>query len=368
MDDETIILGFTGDLCAATTKTLNKTQTTEITNTFKKLNNSVNFTVTNFESTICPNNKATKKIISLKSQCEFIKESGFNLFCLANNHILDEGEKGLEETKNWLQQAGLFTVGAGKNISEAKRPYIININKKRIAFINATDATHYQAKKNLPGVSPLKKKHIINSVKEIRAIVDLVVVILHSDLEFSKSPSPWRVRLSRKLIDAGSDIVIHHHPHVLQGIESYKGGVIAYSLGNFLFPVFGNPYMKEREGNTDRSIYLKIHVNFSTKKSISYELLPIIIDKNNIPKIANKLEEREIFLDIKIRSNMLNNHRLLRSVYFKKCKENFNKLIVGSYYEFKKNGLIKSFNYIKIHLKTDMHRRWIFGFFTMGNF
>ena len=122
----------------------------------------------------------------------------------------------------------------------------------RIAVINVTDASHYAARRNKPGLFALSRRRLKRTLRSVRRSVDLTIVCIHSDLEFTNYPAPWKVALSRWLVRRGADLVIHHHPHTLQGIEEFRGALIAYSLGNLVFPIHGGEYMDGRARACER--------------------------------------------------------------------------------------------------------------------
>ena len=178
---------------------------------------------------------------------------------LANNHILDCGPRGLEATREALESAGIEHFGAGPDLATAGAVRIRNVHGQRIAYLGACDLSRYFAGRRRAGVVPMRRRLLLAAVSEARTQSDLVVVHLHGDLEFTPHPSPSRQRLARALVDAGADLVIQHHPHVIQGVETYHHGLIAYSLGNFLFKVHGNRYQERYPGTRTGLI---IHVDW----------------------------------------------------------------------------------------------------------
>jgi hypothetical protein len=160
-------------------------------------------------------------------------DAGFTALTLANNHIFNCGVSGLSETIQGLERAGLYHAGAGMSLAEALRPAFIPVKGKTVALIAFCYAS--PAGKQTPGVAPLKPKMMRQALAHARNNSDVVIAAVHDGLEYSDVP-PSKVRAGfRFLADNGADIVIGHHPHVLQGIE-WRGNVpIAYSLGDLLF-------------------------------------------------------------------------------------------------------------------------------------
>jgi poly-gamma-glutamate synthesis protein (capsule biosynthesis protein) len=174
--------------------------------------------------------------------------------------------------------------------------------------------------------------------------------------------------MSRKLAKAGADIVIHHHPHTLQGIEIYEGTLIAYSLGNFIFPVHSTEYMKDREGNADESVILQADIDFKpgNRKSINYQLIPTIIDEDNVTKFADGDRKDNIIKKMTDYSIALNNRSYLRQKYFSSCFSQAKKFFKLAYYTLSDKGVLSTYRYIRLHISTKMHRNWMRGVLTFG--
>ena len=167
------------------------------------------------------------------------QEMGIDAVTLANNHALDFGQEALLDSVAVLDGAGILHTGAGANLTEARKPVETVIDGQRIAVIGATRVipeSSWAAGKNHPGM--LSSYDATELLKEIRAQKDegkLVIVYVHWGIERDENPLEYQRTLGQQYIDAGADLVIGSHPHVLQGIEYYKGKPIVYSLGNFVF-------------------------------------------------------------------------------------------------------------------------------------
>jgi len=179
---------------------------------------------------------------------EGLSFAGFNLFSLANNHILDYYEEGLFDTMSVLDKFGIAYSGAGKNIEEALKPAIIEKRGVKTGLLSYTDMSEvvykgnpplmFIAGKDKPGVAkrPINFDDSIKSdIESLRDNVDILIVSLHWGVEDSFEVLPRQRDYAHQLIDAGVDVVLGHHPHQFQGIEVYKGKPIFYSLGNFIF-------------------------------------------------------------------------------------------------------------------------------------
>jgi hypothetical protein len=175
---------------------------------------------------------------------ESIKYAGFNMANLANNHMMDFYEKGLEDTMALLDEAGIVYSGAGMNLEEARKPALIEVKGLKVAMLGYTDMAElvfagdpyfeFAAKENKPGVVPRKMEYILEDVGKIRDSVDLVIVSLHWGVEETFIVTDEMVEFAHTLIDNGVDIILGHHPHQFQGMEIYNGKPIIYSMGNFI--------------------------------------------------------------------------------------------------------------------------------------
>jgi poly-gamma-glutamate synthesis protein (capsule biosynthesis protein) len=163
--------------------------------------------------------------------------AGFDVLSLANNHIWDWGRDALEDTILLLRQSGIASVGAGLNVQDANEPVILVANDLRIGYLAYTNLypASLRAGEAYVGVSRFAPVYIGEQIRKTDAESDIVVVSLHWGEEYAPHPEAWQRELAYNLVDAGADLIIGHHPHVVQDTEWYNGAFIAYSLGNFVF-------------------------------------------------------------------------------------------------------------------------------------
>ena len=182
-----------------------------------------------------PDKKFTFRVPS--SAAADIRQAGFDLMTLANNHIGDYGEQGVLDTLETLKKAGLGISGAGETLEEARTPYIGEIDGIQLAFLSYSNTfpKSFYAKKNKPGTAPGYFDYVASDIRKARKSYDHVIVSFHWGGERMNEPKDYQMELGRLAINNGADVVFGHHPHVLQGVELYKGGVIYYSLGNYAF-------------------------------------------------------------------------------------------------------------------------------------
>ena len=167
------------------------------------------------------------------SRLRELVNAGFSAVTVANNHVLDCGPLGLSETLQGIKDVGLYHAGAGMNLTEALKPAFIPVRRVTVglvAFCYGPPAGH-----SSPGVAPCDPALMREALKNARATADVVIAVLHDGLEYSDVPPVETRSRFRFLAENGADIVIGHHPHVLQGLEWHGSTPIAYSLGDFLF-------------------------------------------------------------------------------------------------------------------------------------
>ncbi|WP_143321393.1 CapA family protein [Clostridium sp. HBUAS56010] len=173
------------------------------------------------------------------SRVSMMNEIGVDIVALANNHSLDYGTDALVDTCNVLEGAGIRYVGAGPDMNRAKQLETMEVNGKTIGFLAASRVypdPDWVANSRKPGmVSGYDPTILLEEIKKAESICDYVVVYIHWGIERDDKPQEYQRGLGKQMIDAGADIVIGSHPHVLQGIEYYNGKPICYSLGNFIF-------------------------------------------------------------------------------------------------------------------------------------
>lgn len=163
---------------------------------------------------------------------------------VANNHTGDYGKAAFMETLEQLDSRGILHFGGGPNATSAHKPLWIERKGLRIAVLgyNEFKPRSFEAGAMSPGIAWSEDSHVVSDIRAARkAGADIVIPFMHWGWERETTPSERQTKLARKMIDAGADIVVGSHPHVVQGAEIYKGKPIIYSLGNFVFDSFTTP-------------------------------------------------------------------------------------------------------------------------------
>lgn len=185
---------------------------------------------------------AADKQYTFRLDPEYVRlfgEMGIDAVTLANNHALDFGTEALLDTCDTLDEAGIAHTGAGAGLKQAKQPVIFEKNRFRVGIIGATRVipeAGWAAGSSHPGMlSTYDPAILLQEIEKLKESCDYVVVFVHWGIERDEKPQEYQRTLGKQYIDAGADLVIGSHPHVLQGIEYYKGKPVVYSLGNFVF-------------------------------------------------------------------------------------------------------------------------------------
>jgi poly-gamma-glutamate synthesis protein (capsule biosynthesis protein) len=168
-----------------------------------------------------------------------IKDAGFNVFGLANNHMMDFGPVGLKDTLAALEGSQVYYAGAGPNLAAARRPAVVPLPERHssaaVLSYAMTFPEEFFAGRLKPGTSPGNIAYVEEDVAAARKLAPIVVVAAHWGEELLQTPKDYQRETAHLAVEQGAALVVGHHPHVLQGVEFYRDGVIFYSLGNFAF-------------------------------------------------------------------------------------------------------------------------------------
>jgi poly-gamma-glutamate capsule biosynthesis protein CapA/YwtB (metallophosphatase superfamily) len=214
----------------------------------------------------------------------------FNVLSLGNNHIDDFGGQAIARTKSLLAGRGIQAFGAGSDRADAGMPSIITAGERKIGFLGYTTNTDSDgispdigsaiATPSQAGCNYYALPDIRNDIEQLKASVDTICVSMHWGHECYRYPSPGQIELAHAVVDAGADLIIGHHPHCYQGMETYKGGTILYSLGNFFFW----NYLK-RQGYPTWCGDFVVAICDLGPDGIKVEMVPGHMDKRNVLRL-----------------------------------------------------------------------------------
>lgn len=215
-----------------------------------------------------------------------LTDLGIDVVSLANNHALDYGTDALLDSMETLEEAGITYVGVGSNLSEAKTTRYLKSNGKTIAILSASrviPVSEWGATSTRPGMfTTYDPTALLEEIKAAREQADVVVVYLHWGLEKKEYPEDYQRVMGKQFIDAGADVVIGSHPHVLQGFEYYQGKLIVYSLGNFIF-----------SQTIDSTALLSIDVD--ERNGLKYQIIPCTTVNGKTMELTDSEKIQEIY-------------------------------------------------------------------------
>lgn len=235
------------------------------------------YNIINFESPITPCRMTKKKRLAHRCQpdvLQFVHNNIKNpILSLANNHMMDFDRIGMVDTIESVEKENLPFIGAGRNIDEACK-YIIVGDEIKVGILAVQYKKYKIAGKRYAGpLHESKADYIKEKINELKPQVDHIVLVYHGGDEFLYAPMPYIRKLLKQYLDWGCDVVVAHHPHVVQGYELLGKKAIFYSLGNF---IFDTDYQRAQEG-TDKGMLLRLSFD---KSGFSFDNLPTFIDRD----------------------------------------------------------------------------------------
>lgn len=238
---------------------------------------------------------------SATANAKALAEAGFNVVSLANNHTPNKSQAGLISTFSSLTDAKILYVGAGINVAEAYSPKVQKIsNDFSVAWLAYNDRDvvpeSYGAgttSKGLDwaGTALMNESKLEEEIAKAKTLANYVIVSMHSGREYTAVPNTSQTTFAHRAIDAGADLVIGHHPHVVQSVEKYQEKYIFYSLGNFIFDQMFSD-------ETRRGIMLNFI--FEDKNITQIEIIPTVIENYTQPRVASTKEAQWIIDRLKI--------------------------------------------------------------------
>ncbi|OGE80713.1 MAG: hypothetical protein A3E98_04610 [Candidatus Doudnabacteria bacterium RIFCSPHIGHO2_12_FULL_48_11] len=229
--------------------------------------------------------------------------AGFDILSTANNHAFDQGQRGLEFTRDLLEAHDkahdILAVGTGEGCHQGK---IIEKSGIKFGFLAYSYAAYNDGgKQSDPLVCNWNDSaQTAEDIKLLKNKANFVTVSFHAGTEYKRQPDEKNVALAHAATDAGADLLIGHHPHWIQTIEEYKGKYIFYSLGNFIFDQMWS--QETREGLT---MTMTITMTDQKPEIKKIELMPVVIDDYCCPRWANSSETASILKKINLTSNIL---------------------------------------------------------------
>jgi len=275
----------------------------------------------NLETVISNRGIPVKKAVVLSTSPDkvlHLVRAGFDVLNVANNHIMDRGSSGFHDTLKVLNKHGLLFIGA-RNRTFNNSWAIVERKGIRLGFLGYGGGLC--APEQGIWINRIQLPDIMKDIECIKQKCDHIIISLHWGIEKVFYPSPKQLVLARRLIDVGATVILGHHPHVIQGIEKYKSGLIAYSLGNFQFAFDPKECSNENNKRTNQSFILKIRIN---KQEIeSYDIVPVEITEDFLPSIPLKKTQDEIQAFVSRVSERLNNGVITENWWFEQISKEY---------------------------------------------
>jgi hypothetical protein len=243
------------------------------------------------------------------STIEGICEINPSLLTLANNHILDHGELGLNSTINILNKYNIPYIGAGNNIESASKPYLFEKKGIKIGVYACAEHEFTIATNDSAGANPFNELDSYNEIANLKSICNYVIVLYHGGKEYYRYPSPNLQKVCRSMVDYGADLVVCQHSHCIGSYENYKEASIIYGQGNFIFDKSKSEFWKT-------GMLIKVEVS---KSSSDINYFPIV-KLNNLVRLGNKNEAQEILDEFYKRSKYIKQQYFITEEYDKFAK------------------------------------------------
>ena len=280
---------------------------------FQRLLSSADYSIVNLESPVFDNDslsgipKSGPLLHGYPEGVDYIKDMGFNMVTLANNHILDYGYKGLEKTLGYLKSKDLNYVGAGLDKDEVRAYRVISVGDYSLGIINVCEHEFSVIDDCTFGANPLEISNVYYDIQSLKSITDFIIIIIHGGHEHYQLPSFRMKKTYRLFIDMGADVVINGHQHCFSGYEKYNSKYVFYGLGNFLFNRLDDNKMIGT-WNEGISILLSFKIN-KDRKEIGFGIYPYKQcvggvnfclyqkDTTEHKKVDNKIQELNAIID-----------------------------------------------------------------------
>lgn len=277
--------------------------------------NAADVRIVNLEVPLVDEEEAIAKfgpnLIAGKDSVNGIKAINPSLVTLANNHILDQGIRGLQSTIDLLKQNGIHFIGAGDNLLEAGKPFVFSAGKPKVGVYACAEHTYSTVTGKVPGANPFDPLESLDHIQNLKTECDYVIVLYHAGKEHYRYPSPYLQRVCRKMAKKGADLVVCQHSHCVGCFEEYDESTIVYGQGNFLFDRVDNEFWRT-------SLLLKVTID---DHSFDVEYVPIMKCGAGV-QIAKDETGEDILSGFKRRSNEIMENGLIEKKYSELAKTN----------------------------------------------
>ncbi len=280
---------------------------------------SSDFTIGNLECPLIESGKAALKtgpILRGKPNYMEVLTTGFNALSIANNHIRDFGDEGVISTIDAANKFEIDTLGASRNLTDAKLPYIKDIEGFKVGVLAFAEQEFNTADEIRPGANYLDLYYDFDRIKELKSQVDYLIILYHGGIEYYQNPSPQLQKKCRKMVESGADLVTCQHSHCIGTKEKYSGGEIIYGQGNSIFG------FRQGAKSWNEGLLLQIKLAM-TERGVVPELnyIPITATKDGgINKLALN-QASEVIASMNKRSEMIGDSYFIEKEWGNYCRK-----------------------------------------------
>jgi poly-gamma-glutamate synthesis protein (capsule biosynthesis protein) len=234
---------------------------------------------------------STYVLVGGSENADALARAGFDLMSVATNHIKNCGlnncgDRAFFDTLENLQRVGIVPIGAGRNHREAVQPVVSEVNGVRFGFVSLGQLEPLVfAGRDTPGIGVLNPDNLRAAIQAARRVADVVIVMPHWGPEDTPTPNYLQRDLAQAAVQAGADLVVGNHTHVVQAIQELEGVPVFYGLGNFVF---------DQDWARDHQQGVILRVYFEGNTLLDYELIPTHVDADGRVHIADLDEAAEI--------------------------------------------------------------------------
>ena len=234
---------------------------------------------------------STYVLVGGAQNADAIAAAGFDVMSVATNHIKNCGltscgDKAFFDTMDNLERVGILPVGAGVNLAEAIQPVVVEVNGIRFGILSLGQKEELAfAGEDTPGIGILTDESLREQIEVTQEISDVVIAMPHWGPEDSAMPNWDQLRLARVAVEAGADLVVGNHTHVVQGFQYIDDVPVFYGLGNFVF---------DQIWARDHQQGVILLVKFEGTELVNYQMIPTIVDQDGTVHFADELEAQEV--------------------------------------------------------------------------
>lgn len=217
--------------------------------------------------------------------------AGFDLVSAATNHIKNCGltscgDRAFLDTLANLERVGVTPIGAGLNLADALQPVVVIQNGIRFGFVSLGEVEpNAFADEDTPGIAVLTEENLRSAIAAARAVSDVVIAMPHWGPDYAEVPNYRQLEFAQVAVDAGADLVIGNHAHVIQGMQTLDGVPVFYGLGSFVF---------DQDWSRETQQGIMVRVRFLGTQIEGYDVIPVHIDGNGRVYVASAEEAAEI--------------------------------------------------------------------------